>query len=68
MGMYDPERDMVVEFPNYFARCPKCGKKGLKKKMVTISAKHGTYGKFKTVGHLCERCYSKILEESEWEE
>ena len=31
MGMYDPERDMVVEFPNYFAHCPKCGKEGLKK-------------------------------------
>ena len=68
MGMYDPERDVVVESPNYFAYCPKCGKGDLKKKMVTIYAKHGTYGSFKTIGHLCEWCYSKILEENEWEE
>ena len=68
MGMYDSERDIVVEFPGYFACCLKCGKEGLKKKMVTISAKHRTYGNFKTIGHLCEECYAKMLEENEWEE
>ena len=36
MGIYDVEMDMVLEFPGYFAKCPVCGREGLKKRRIFV--------------------------------
>lgn len=64
MGLYDPDRDLVVGRGKYIGKCIVCKKTMLKKKMTTILVKT-QYSNPKTIGHVCEVCACFLCDEYE---
>lgn len=64
MGLYDPDRDLVVDCDKYIGECIVCKKTMLKKKMTTILVKT-QYSNPKTIGHICEVCACFLCDEYE---
>lgn len=49
----------------YIGRCCRCGQEMLKKHMVTLAARTDAYHPLKTIGHFCQSCYARFLEDYE---
>ena len=49
--------------PKYVAVCCRCGEDGLKRCMVAMYAKDGSYGTLKVTAHFCRECWAKLLDE-----
>ena len=49
----------------YIGCCAKCGREGLKKRMVSLYVKDGSYSPVKILCHICRKCLPALLDELE---
>lgn len=49
----------------YFGLCAKCGKEGLKKRMVSLYVKDGSYSPVRILCHICKGCLPAVLDDLE---
>lgn len=49
----------------YYGTCAKCGKEQMKKYMVSLYVKDGSYSQMKILCHICQRCLPALLDELE---
>lgn len=50
--------------PKYIGTCCRCGDELLKKNMVALYAKDGSYGALRVTAHFCRKCWVAFLDES----
>lgn len=48
---------------HYIANCIKCGGKGYKRDMTVIYVRKGSYTQLNKLGHMCDCCVTKSLDE-----
>ena len=57
--------DLWRPHEKYIAICAKCGREGLKKNMVSLYVKDGSYSVMRILCHICRRCMPVLLDELE---
>lgn len=61
----EPSEQRNCYAPKFFAVCPRCGREGRKKDMITLLARQGSYDMPRTLCHMCQGCMTQLLDELE---
>lgn len=56
---------MFRQAERYYGICAKCGKEQMKKHMVSLYVKNGSYSQVRILCHICKNCLPVLLDELE---
>ena len=46
----------------YIGVCARCGREALKKRMISVYLKNGSYGQVRIACHLCQQCAPDVMD------